>query len=153
MPPDQIFIWRKYLCRFAILFRALLLNTEITEFFSEVVITSTQRRTKAQKPYFLEERHSYLGDRNREIDPVKHFLCGPNFPGLPRFCHRVPSQIFLTTQLFLKVVLQQKLLFELYPAAACGSTTNQRETVHLPSNLFAAPPPRGPQTNWKASRR
>ena len=36
-----------------------------------------------------------------------------------------------------KVVLQQILLFILYPAAACGGATKQRETFHLPSNLFA----------------
>ena len=36
-----------------------------------------------------------------------------------------------------KVVLQQKLLVILYPAATCGGATKQRETFHLPSNLFA----------------
>jgi len=44
------------------------------------------------------------------------------------------------SQMSSKVVLQQILLFVLYPAAACGGATKQRETFHLPSNLFAAPP-------------
>ena len=46
-------------------------------------------------------------------------------------------------QLFQKVVLQRKLLFPLYPAAPCGRATKQRETFHLPSNLFTAPLPPG----------
>jgi len=44
-------------------------------------------------------------------------------------------------------------IYTVFRSAACGGATKQRETFHLPSNLFAAPPPPGPQTNWKASGR
>ena len=40
---------------------------------------------------------------------------------------------------------QQKLLFVLYPTAACGGATKQRKTFHLPSNLFAAGGGEGPR--------
>jgi len=57
------------------------------------------------------------------------------------------------TNVFKSGPCRQKLLFVLYPSAARGGATKQNETFHLPSNLFATPPPPGPQTNWKASRR
>ena len=57
------------------------------------------------------------------------------------------SPFFHTAQLFPKVAHQQKLLFVMHPASACGGATEQRETVYLLSNFFTAPPSPGPQTN------
>ena len=59
------------------------------------------------------------------------------FVGLAVF-RRVLQQDFLTAQMSLKVVIQQKLLFVPIPRGL--GATEQRETFHLPSNLFAAPP-------------
>jgi len=47
------------------------------------------------------------------------------------------------------VVLQEKLLVVLYPAAACGGATKKRETFRLPSILFAAPLPQSREQNGR----
>ena len=51
---------------------------------------------------------------------------------------------FQKAQLCLKVVLKLKLLLVLYPADAFCGATKQRETFHLPSNLYAARMEGGP---------
>ena len=96
--------------------------------------------------------------RTRELSHVRVAM----FMNHTKFGRRNQTNIFApqfawfylpTAQLFLQVVPRQKLLFLLYPAAAGGGETKQRETFRLPSTLFSAPPPPGPQTNWKASGR